>query len=246
MQPAAPDRPFFEVAMQRIMERRTRVELLFRQACDHRIAVFDTLLIDDPYPQAVTGKSRGNSIGYGIDVVQNSHIHHDAAARRQPRTQGVAGLVIEFIVELKAGTTDIDGDAVVKRVVVIDEFAEIGDHAWQIIRQSKELMRDHEADRVVVDDRQPFAQTGQPGGKGSAAASQHEDLFRARQKLFHELDIGEYALTVGRRLTLPHTLFEIDAGSVPRTFDDLDLAVPALIAPQQPHGRQPYLSRCIK
>src|SRR6267142_5888182 len=189
MQSAAPDRPFFEVAMQRIMERRTRVELLFGQACDHRIAVFDTLLIDDPYPQAVTGKSRGNSIGYGIDVVQNSHIHHDAAARRQPRTQGVAGLVIEFIIELKTGTADIDGDAVVKRVVFIDEPSEIGDHARQVIRQSKKLMCDHETDRIVVDDRQSFAKMGQPGGKVSAAASQHKYVAGPAQKLVHELDV---------------------------------------------------------
>src|SRR3979490_1409266 len=196
MQSAAPDRPFFEIAMQDIVEPGARVELLFRQASDDRIAVQDTLLIDDPYPQAVTGKSCGDSIRYRIDVVHDSHIHHDAAARRQPCAAGIAGLGIEFIAELKTRTADIDGDAVVKRIVVIDKLSEIGDHAWQIIRQSKKLVSDHEADRIVVDDRQSFAKTGQPGGKGSATASQHEDFFLAVQKLVHQLDVGEYALTV--------------------------------------------------
>ena len=50
MQSAAPDRPFFEIAVQDIVEPGARVELLFGQAGDDRIAVHDTLLIDDPYP----------------------------------------------------------------------------------------------------------------------------------------------------------------------------------------------------
>jgi hypothetical protein len=74
MQSAAPDRPFFEIAMQRIMERRTRVQLLFRQAGDDRIAVFDVLL---------------------------------------------AGLIIEFIVELKTRTADIAPQSVLVVLTMI-------------------------------------------------------------------------------------------------------------------------------
>jgi len=86
---------------------------------------------------------------------------------------------------------------------------------------------DHEADRIVVDDGQALAETGQPGGEIAAAASQDEDVRRARQQLVHQLDVGEDALAVRRRLALPHALFEIDAGAGLRAFDDLDLAVPA-------------------
>jgi len=50
MQSAAPDRPFFEIAVQDIVEPGAGVELLFGRAGDDRIAVQDTLLIDDPYP----------------------------------------------------------------------------------------------------------------------------------------------------------------------------------------------------
>jgi len=42
---------------------------------------------------------------------------------------------------------------------------------------AQKLMRDHEADRIVVDDRQPLTETGQPGGKVSAAASQNKYAF---------------------------------------------------------------------
>ena len=132
--------------------------------------------------------------------------------------------------------------AVVKRIVVINKLPEIGGHAWQIIRQSKKLVSDHEADRIVVDDRQLFSKTRQQGGEIPAAASQHQDVRRAMQKLVHELDVAEDALAVGRRLTLPDALLEIDPRSIRGAFDDLDCTVPALIAPQQPHLTSP----CIK
>jgi hypothetical protein len=56
--------------------------------------------------------------------------------------------------------------------------------------------------------------------------------YRTMQKLIHELDVCEYALNPsGVCLALPDALFEIYAGPVPRTFDDLDLAVSADNAP---------------
>ncbi len=62
-------------------------------------------------------------------------------------------------------------------------------------------------------------------------------MFVDRVQLVHEPDVGEYALAVRRRLALPHALFEIDARPVLRAFDDLDVAVPAVVSPnaaQQP------------
>src|SRR5437879_7557493 len=103
-----------------IIEHGTRIQLLFRQACDDRISIFDTLLIDDPYPHAVAGKSRRDSIRYGIDIVRYQDIHHDAAAGCQAGADGIAGLDTEVIVELKTRTADIDCDAVVKSIVLID------------------------------------------------------------------------------------------------------------------------------
>ena len=136
---------------------------------------------------------------------------------------------------MKTRAADIDGDGVVARRVPIDELAEIGDHADETVGQREEFLGDHEADRIVVDDRQLLAEPGQPRGEVAAAASQHEDVRRRRQQLVHQLDIGEDALAVGRGLALQHALFEIDAGPIVKGFDDLDLAVPALITSQQPH-----------
>jgi hypothetical protein len=63
----------------------------------------------------------------------------------------------------------------------------------------------------------------------SAAAAQHEDLLGAGPKFVHHPDIREHAVAVGRRLTLPHASFELNARAVPGTLDDFDLPVPPLI-----------------
>ncbi len=160
----------------------------------------------------------------------------------QPRADGIAGLDVEFIVKAKIRTSDIDGDPVVKQIVIENEFPEIGHDQRQSVRQPKISLSDHEADRIVVDDRQLFSETRQSGGEISAAASQDENVRRAMQKFVHELDIAEDALAVGRGLTLPDAFLEIDPRSIRGAFDDLDCAVPALIASQQPHLSSP----CIK
>ena len=145
------------------------------------------------------------------------------------------------IVEAKSGAADVDGDGVVERMVVKNELAEIGDPAIEVVGQREKLLRDHEADRIVVDDGERLAEMRQPGGKVAAAASEHQDIGRARQQLVHQLDIGEDAFAVGGRLTLAHARLEIDAGPVLQGFHDLDLAVPALIASQQPHSSPPSI-----
>src|SRR6476620_5051310 len=48
---------------------------------------------------------------------------------------------------------------------------------------------------------------------------------------------SEYAFAVGRCLALPHTPFEIYTCAVPRTRDDLDFSVPALVTPQKLQGQ---------
>ena len=163
-------------------------------------------------------------------------------AGRQPRTDGIAGLDIEFVAEPKIRTAHVDRYSVVKEVVIENEIPEIGNHQWQAVGQRKEFLGDQEADRIVVDDRQLLAETGQSGGEVSAAASQDEDVCRMMQQLIHELEVTEDALAVGRRLALPDTLLEVNSRSIRGAFDDLDRAVPALIAPQQPH----LMSPCIK
>ena len=69
-------------------------------------------------PKPVAGKSRGDAIGYRVDVVRDQHVHDDAAAGRQPRADGIAGLDVEFIIKAKIRTSDIDGDPVVKQIVI--------------------------------------------------------------------------------------------------------------------------------
>ena len=61
------------------------------------------------------------------------------------------------------------------------------------------------------------------------------------QQLVHEPDVAEDALAVGCGLTLPDAFLEIDPRSVRGAFDDLDCAVPALIAPQQSHLMSPRI-----
>src|SRR5260370_31808230 len=104
--------------------------------------------------QLVARKPRGDAVGQGIETGVDQHVHHETTARSETCADGIAGLDVEFIVELETRTTDIDCDAVKESIVFIDELPEIGNHASQIIRQPKELMSDHKADRIVVDDRQ--------------------------------------------------------------------------------------------
>ena len=94
--------------MHHLGERRTRVQLLFRHACNDRISILDALFVDDPRSQPVAGKPRGDAIGYRVDVVWDQYVHDDAASGRQPRADGVAGLDVEFIVKAKIRTADID------------------------------------------------------------------------------------------------------------------------------------------
>jgi hypothetical protein len=100
-------------------------------------------------------------------------------------------------------------------------------------------VREHETDRVNVDDGQSLPETRQPCRKIPAAAAQDQDVFGARQELVHDLDVGEHAFAVGRRLTLSHAFFKVHARTVPRALDDIDLPVPTLITSQQSHDRQP-------
>src|SRR5258708_10825422 len=157
-----------------IIKRRTRVQLLFGQARDDGIPVFHSGFVGYPYLQLVACKPRGDPVGQGIEIVVEQHVHHETTARSETCADGIAGLDVEFIVELETRTTDIDCDAVKESIVFIDELPEIGNHASQIIRQPKELMSDHKADRIVVDDRQLLPETSQPGGQVSAAAPQDE------------------------------------------------------------------------
>ncbi|HEY3148680.1 MAG TPA: hypothetical protein VGJ75_20130, partial [Dongiaceae bacterium] len=103
-QPASPDRPSLEAVLHHLGERRTCVQLLFRHACNDRISILDALLVDDPRSQPVAGKPRGDAIGDRVDIVSDQHVHDDAAAGRQPRADGVAGLDVEFIVKAKIRT----------------------------------------------------------------------------------------------------------------------------------------------
>ena len=167
--------------MHHLGERRTRVQLLFRHACNDRISILDALLVDDPRSQPVAGKPRGDAIGYRVDVVRDQHVHDDAAAGRQPRADGVAGLDVEFISKAKIRTSDIDGDPIVKQIVIENEFPEVGHHQRQSVRQPKISLSDHEADRIIVDDRQLFSETRQSGGEIPAAASQDQNVRRAVQ-----------------------------------------------------------------
>src|SRR6478736_2757898 len=154
----------------------------------------------------------------------------------------MAGLDVEFIIKAKIRASDIDGDRIVKQIVIENEFPKIGHHQRQSVRQPKISLSDHEADRIIVDDRQPFSETRQPGGEIPSAASQDQNVRRAVQKLVHELDVAEDALAVGRGLTLPDAFLEVDPRSIRGAFDDLDRAVSALIASQQSHLTSP----CIK
>ncbi|WP_275189988.1 hypothetical protein [Bradyrhizobium sp. CSA112] len=241
-QSASPDRPSLEAVLHHLGKRRTCVQLFFRHACYDRISILDALLVDDPSSQPVAGKPSGDAIGYRVDVVRDQHVHDDAAARRQPGADGVARLDVEFIIKAKIRPADIDGNPVVKEIVIENEFPEVGHHQRQSIRQSKISLSDHEADRIVVDDRQLLSETRQPGGEISAAASQDENVRRAIQEFVHEPDIAEDALAVGRCLALPDAFLEIDPRSIRGAFDNFDCAIPALITPQQPHLTAP----CIK
>src|ERR1700739_3072335 len=98
-QSPAANRPLLMIAAHDILERETRIDLLFWHAGNDRITVLDALLIDDPYPQAVARKSRRDSIRSGIDIVRYQRVHHNAAAGSQAGTDGVAGFDVKFIVE---------------------------------------------------------------------------------------------------------------------------------------------------
>ena len=102
-----------------------------------RISILDALFVDDPGSQPVAGKPRGDAIGYRVDVVRDQHVHDDAPAGRQPRTDGVAGLDVEFVVKAKIRTSDIDGDPIVEQIVIENEFPEIRHHQRQSVRQPK-------------------------------------------------------------------------------------------------------------
>src|SRR4051794_8058511 len=66
-QSASPDRPSLEAVLYHLGERRTRVQLLVRHACNDRISILDTLFVDDPRSQPVAGQPRGDAIGYRVD-----------------------------------------------------------------------------------------------------------------------------------------------------------------------------------
>ena len=47
---------------------------------------------------------------------------------KQPRTDGIAGLDVEFIIKAKIRTPDIDRDPIVKQIVIENEFPEVRHH----------------------------------------------------------------------------------------------------------------------
>src|SRR5258708_24753530 len=89
-----------------------------------------------------------------------------------------------------------------------------------------------------MDDGKSLDETRQACREISAATAQDEDVFGPGQEFVHELDVGEHAFAVWRRLALPHAFFEVHTRSVPGTLDDIDLPIPPLITSQQFHGRQ--------
>ena len=112
----------------------TRVQLFFRDACYDRISILDALLVDEPRSQPVAGKPRGDAVGNRVDVVGGQHVHDDAAVWRQPCADGVAGFDVEFPIKVKIRTADIDGDPIVKQIVIENEFPEIGHDQRQSVR----------------------------------------------------------------------------------------------------------------
>src|SRR5690349_8535144 len=53
---AAPDRPSLEAVLHHLGERRTRVQLLVRHACNDCISILNALFVDDPRSQPAAGK----------------------------------------------------------------------------------------------------------------------------------------------------------------------------------------------
>src|SRR5216684_3135789 len=220
------------------IERCPWTQRLLWDAGDDGIAILDELLIDDPCPQFLTGEPGRDPVRCRINIVCHHHVHHDPAAWCQTGADGVAGLRIKLLRESESGSSDVDRNAVVVCAVIEYEFSKVGDDTGQFVRQIEIPVREHETDRVNIDDGQSLAETPQPCRKISAATAQDEDLFGPRQEFVHELDVGEHAFAVWRRLALSYPFFEIHACTVPRTLDDSDLPIPPLITTQQFHGRQ--------
>jgi hypothetical protein len=72
--------------------------------------------------------------------------------------------------------------------VIEHEFSKVGDDAGQFVRQIEIPVREHETDRVTIDDRQSLAETRQPCREISDATAQDENLFGPRQEFVHKLD----------------------------------------------------------
>jgi hypothetical protein len=188
-------------------------------------------------PQFFSGEPGCDPVRCRINVVCHLYVHHDPAAWCQTGADGIADLRIKLFGETESRSTDVDRNAIVIGAVIEHEFSKVGDDAGQFVRQIEILVREHETDRVNVDDGQSLAETRQPGRKIPATTAQDEDLFGPRQQFIHELDVGEHAFAVWRGLALSYPFFGVHACTVPRTLDDIDLPILPLITTQQFQSR---------
>src|SRR4051794_16370634 len=97
------------------------------------------------------GKARRYAIGLRIDVMRDQYVHHNASRRCQPRSNGVAGPLVEFGRERESRAANIDGDRIVCAAAVADVASEVRRDTGDVARQAEESARDGERKGIDID-----------------------------------------------------------------------------------------------